>query len=118
VAQDDRPPIEIDRRRVERDPACHILTAFGPDARELSLCVEDISPHGLMARYDRPLRVGDRLRARLPLVGMVVMEVRWCRDDRIGCRFDQAIDRATFYELLSIMLRPPPPGDSANPYRL
>ena len=32
-------------------------------------------------------------------------EVRWALGGRIGCQFDQAIDLASYYELLSVLVK-------------
>lgn len=94
-----------DQRAVERDEVHLRARAFGPDARALSILIVNLSPHGLMARCEDELGEGHRLRVVLPVVGAVVAQVRWALGGRIGCRFEQAIDRASYYELLATVLR-------------
>lgn len=95
----------VDRREVERDLVHHRARAFGPDAQALSLLVVNISPHGLMARCDHEYQVGERMRVTLPVVGVVVAEIRWALGGRIGCNFERGLDRASYYEMLAAMLK-------------
>lgn len=94
-----------DDRSVDRDEVHYRARAFGPDARQLTFLVVNISPHGLMARCDACFEVGDRLRVQLPKVGVVIAEVRWVLGGRIGCQFERAIDLASYYELITEMVR-------------
>ncbi|TGX44738.1 PilZ domain-containing protein [Sphingomonas naasensis] len=88
-----------------RDDVHYRARAFGPDARQLSFLVVNISPHGLMARCDTPFQTGDRLRLVLPVAGTVAAEVRWSLGGRLGCQFDRAIDLAAYYELIAQLLK-------------
>ena len=92
-------------RREDRDEVHYRARAFGPDARQLNFLVVNLSPHGLMARCETPFDIGDRIRIVLPIAGPVVAEVRWALGGRIGCQFDQAIDLASYYELLSVLVK-------------
>jgi hypothetical protein len=92
-------------RREDRDEVHYRARAFGPDARQLAFLIVNISPHGLMARCDDCFQVGDRIRVVLPHAGPVTAEVRWSLGGRIGCQFESAIDLASYYELLSTLVR-------------
>ncbi|WP_253190485.1 PilZ domain-containing protein [Sphingomonas sp. LM7] len=94
-----------DDRREMREDVHYRARAFGPDARQLTFLVVNISPHGLMARCDTPFEVGDRLRVVLPSAGPVVAEVRWSLGGRLGAQFDPAIDLAAYYELIAVMVK-------------
>jgi hypothetical protein len=94
-----------DVRREERDEVHFRARAFGPDAQPLNLLIVNISPHGLMARCETEYPIGSRVRVNLPLIGVVVAEIRWSLGGRIGCQFDQAIDLASYYELLASVLK-------------
>lgn len=94
-----------DDRSVARDEVHFRVRAFGPDARQLPLLVVNISPHGLMARCDSCFETGDRIRVTLPVVGVQVAEVRWALGGRIGCQFETAIDLASYYELLTALVK-------------
>lgn len=94
-----------DERQEMRDDVHYRARAFGPDARQLTFLIVNISPHGLMARCDTQFEVGDRLRIVLPVAGTVVAEVRWWLGGRLGCQFDPAIDLAAYYELVAVLLK-------------
>lgn len=98
--------IYVDERAEHRDQVHLRARAFGPDARSLPLTIVNLSPHGLMARCEAELAEGARLRVTLPVAGVAVAIVRWSLGGRIGCRFEQGIDRATYYEMLATILRP------------
>lgn len=94
-----------DNRQEPRDDVHYRARAFGPDARQLSFLIVNISAHGLMARCDTPFETGQRIRVVLPVAGAVVAEVRWWLGGRLGCQFDPAIDLAAYYELIAILLK-------------
>ncbi len=94
----------VDNRAVARDEVHYRARAFGPDARQVSLLIVNLSAMGLMARTDAPYQVGERLRVTLPIVGVVVAEIRWSLGGRIGCEFDWPIDLADYYDVLATML--------------
>src|SRR3546814_1471715 len=73
-----------DGRAVGRDEVHYRARAFGPDAQPLVMLIVNISAMGLMARCDAGYAVGDRLRITLPVVGVVVAEIRWSLGGRIG----------------------------------
>ena len=94
-----------DDRREGRDEVHYRARAFGPDARQLTFLIVNISPHGLMARCETCFDVGDRIRVVLPQIGAVVAEVRWSLGGRLGAQFEQAIDLASYYELITTMVK-------------
>jgi len=94
-----------DRRVAERDEVHYRARAFGPDNHPVTLLVVNISPHGLMARCDRPFAEGDRLRVMLPAVGTVFAETRWCLGGRLGASFEPAINLASYYELIAQLVK-------------
>lgn len=94
-----------DDRSIERDEVHYRARAFGPDARQLTFLIVNVSPHGLMARCDAMFEVGDRVRVQLPKVGVVIAEVRWSLGGRVGCQFERAVDLASYYELIATMVR-------------
>lgn len=85
-----------------RCTTARVLLAATP---ALSLLIVNLSPHGLMARCEGAFTVGERVRIALPVVGVVIAEVRWALGGRVGCRLDQGIDRASYYELLAALMR-------------
>ena len=94
-----------EKRETARDEVDYRARAYGGDAQPLSIQVVNMSAQGLMARCETPFDIGDRIRIVLPIAGPVVAEVRWALGGRIGCQFDQAIDLASYYELLSVLVK-------------
>ncbi|UZK67130.1 PilZ domain-containing protein [Sphingomonas sp. M1-B02] len=94
-----------DVRREYREDVHYRARAYGPDAKSLSFLVVNISPHGLMARCDNCFDPGDRIRVVLPIAGAMIATVRWSLGGRLGCQFETAIDLATYYELITVMVR-------------
>ena len=95
----------IDERGTPRDEVHFRTRAFGPDARPVNLLIVNISALGLMARCDAVYAVGDRMTVTLPVIGVVVAEIRWVLGGRIGLELDQAIDLADYYDVLAVLLR-------------
>lgn len=94
-----------ENRSFVRDEVHYRTRAFGPDAKQVSLLVVNLSAQGLMARADLAYNVGDRLRVALPVVGVAVAEIRWSLGGRVGFELEQAIPLADYYEVLSIMVK-------------
>ena len=92
-------------RREGREDVHYRARAFGPDARQHSLLIVNISPHGLMARCEACFEVGDRISLQLPVVGVVVAEIRWSLGGRLGAQFEHVIDLAGYYELIATLVR-------------
>lgn len=92
-------------RRSERDEVHYRARAFGPDARLHEFVIVNISPHGLMARCGAQFETGDRVRIQLPGIGVMVAEIRWSLGGRLGAQFENAIDLASYYELIATMVR-------------
>jgi hypothetical protein len=95
----------VDERGTPRDEVHFRTRAFGPDARPVNLLIVNISALGLMARCDAAYVRGDRLTITLPVVGIVVAEIRWLLGGRIGCELERPIELSDYYELLAILLR-------------
>lgn len=94
-----------DDRMVARDEVHYRARAFGPNARPLALVVVNMSAMGLMARCETPLEPGDRIRLTLPIIGVIVAEVRWSLGGRIGCELDEPIALSDYYELLAVLMK-------------
>jgi hypothetical protein len=90
--------------RVEpRDPVYHPVRARNGAGVLHPMVLVNLSPNGLMARFDGPAAAGDLFRLSLPLVGTVVAEVRWSLAGRIGCRLTQPIAARDYPELLALL---------------
>lgn len=94
-----------DERMVARDEVHHRARAATADGRSLPLLIVNISPHGMMARCEIDIAVGERLRLVLPMVGSVVSEVRWSLGGRVGCLFERPIRPAAYYELIAVLVK-------------
>lgn len=97
--------VTAETRALVRDEVHYRARAFGPDAKQVSLLIVNISAAGLMARADLSYGIGDRLRVALPVVGVVVAEIRWSLGGRIGCELDQHIPLADYYEVLAVLAK-------------
>ena len=95
----------FDDRAAPRSILASDVRAFGPDAQPARLAVVNISSGGLSAQSDRRYAVGDRLCLLLPGAGVTHAEIRWAEGERFGCRFDVALDLATYYEMLADLTR-------------
>ena len=69
----------------------------------LPMLIVNMSPHGMMARCEVPLSIGDRLRIVLPAAGTRIAEVRWALGGRIGCQFDRPVALGEYVSALSAM---------------
>lgn len=94
-----------DIRRELREDVHFRVRGFGPDARQHTLLIVNISPHGMMARCEEGFETGERIHIQFPCAGVTVAEVRWSLGGRIGCQFETAIDLASYYELIATMVR-------------
>ncbi|HSX54152.1 MAG TPA: PilZ domain-containing protein [Sphingomonas sp.] len=94
-----------DRRTSERDEVHYRARTLGPDNQPVTLLIVNISPHGLMARCEKPFAEGDTLRVTLPAIGAVAAEVRWALGGRLGASFNTPIDLAHYYELIAQLMK-------------
>lgn len=94
-----------DDRALARDEVHYRTRGLGPDSRHISLLIVNLSAMGLMARTDAVYAVGERLRVTLPVVGVVVAQIRWTLGGRMGCELDRPIDLADYRVMLAAMLK-------------
>lgn len=79
------------RREAHREPvAWPAMIEVG--GRELPIEVGNISTSGLMADVDVELGAGTQVTVRLGDSVRLTGEVRWCREGRIGLRFDAPVE--------------------------
>ena len=71
------------------------------DTRVVAATVVNLSPHGLMARTDVDVAVGEWLTVTLPVIGTVAAAVRWSLGGRIGCQLEHAIEPRQYRALLT-----------------
>lgn len=94
-----------DERSEPRDPVHHRTRAAHPDGRVLPMVIVNTSSNGLMARCEASCDAGDRLRVDLPVIGALLVEVRWALGGRLGCRFVQPLGLAEYYGVLAALGR-------------
>lgn len=94
-----------DERSEPRDAVHHRTRAAHADGRLIALVVVNTSASGLMARCDARVEQGERLRIDLPVVGALMVEVRWSLGGRLGCRVVQPLGLAEYYALLAALRR-------------
>jgi hypothetical protein len=92
-----------DKRELPRDEVHYRSRATLPDGQTVQVLVVNMSARGLMARCDAPLREGDRVRVRLPVIGTVAGEVRWALGGRFGCELETTIPLADYMLVLAGM---------------
>ena len=94
-----------DERSEPRDAVHHRARATRADGRVLPLVIVNTSAGGLMARCEVPCEQGERLRIELPVVGAMIVEIRWSLGGRIGCRIVSPLGLADYYALLAALKR-------------
>lgn len=92
-------------RREDRDEVHVRARGVSGTGEPLRLLIVNISSHGLMARCEQPVAQGDRVTITLPIVGRKTGEVRWALGGRMGVQFEQAVGRASYYELIAHLLK-------------
>ena len=83
-----RHPVLLQRATVRRAKAAPI---------QAQLC--DLSIYGCRLAMDEVFKAGDRIRLSFADHRSVTATTIWCEDGLLGCRFDEAIDRALFRSL-------------------
>ncbi|WP_375397350.1 PilZ domain-containing protein [uncultured Sphingomonas sp.] len=94
-----------DKRVAARDEVHYRTRGTAAGGRIVDLLIVNLSAQGLMARSEAQLAVGERLIITLPVIGMVTAELRWSLGGRIGCELDRPIELASYYDLLSVLVR-------------
>lgn len=94
-----------DERQLVRDEVHFRTRGFGPNGDPFNMLIVNISAQGLMARCEVPYVVDDRIKIMLPVVGVVMAEIRWSLGGRIGCELRETIDLADYYDVLAVLLR-------------
>ncbi len=93
-------PARIEQRDVERQPVLLQRAAIRrsrkvPDEAWLV----ELSIYGCRLLSPGKYKTGDRITLRFPAAEPITATAIWQEDDRLGCRFDEALDRALFRQL-------------------
>jgi hypothetical protein len=93
-------PARLEQREVLRHP---VLLQKATVRRHSKNSVEarlvDLSAYGCRVLIEGSFKVGDRLWLRLAGSNPIGATAVWAEGDRLGCRFDEMLDRALFREL-------------------
>ncbi|MEH3099752.1 PilZ domain-containing protein [Sphingomonas adhaesiva] len=99
-----RPAIAVFEERVEpRDETLFRTKLRLDDGSAYPATIVNVSPHGLMARCDAVVAVGDLVAVTLPVVGDFSAEVRWTLGGRIGCRLTREVPPALYQFAVAAM---------------
>ena len=93
-------PARIEQRDVVRHP---VLLQRATVRRHSKVAQEarlvDLSIYGCRLMTDASFKLGERLWLRFSGGNPICATAVWFEGDRLGCRFDEALDRALFREL-------------------
>jgi hypothetical protein len=93
-------PARLEQREAVRHP---VLLGKATVRRHAKHPIEarlvDLSIYGCRVLIDGSVKVGDRLWLRLGGSGPISATAVWAEGDRLGCKFDEMLDRTLFREL-------------------
>jgi len=69
-------------------------------ARPLTAMLLDVSAYGCRVRIEGSIKAGERLWLRLAGSEPISATAIWTEGDRIGCKFDEMLDRVLFRQLI------------------
>ena len=93
-------PARIEQREVVRHPVLlqrATVRRHAKTAKEAKLV--DLSVYGCRLVIDGKFQIGERLWLRFAGSSAIAATAVWLDEDRLGCRFDEALDRVLFREL-------------------
>jgi hypothetical protein len=94
-------PARIDQRDAVREPVLLQLATIRRRATGLQQArLVELSVFGCRLIIDGDFKIGERIALRFSDHSPVNATVVWCENNRIGCRFNQALDRGLFRDLV------------------
>jgi hypothetical protein len=93
-------PARIEQREAVRHPVLlqrATVRSHTKQAKDARLV--DLSIYGCRLITEASFKIGDRLWLRFAGSGPISATAIWFEGDRLGCRFDKALDRELFREL-------------------
>lgn len=97
-------PARIDLRAVERQPVVlRRATARGHGKQATDAKLVDLSIYGCRIEADHMFKPEERLWLRFSSSKPIAATAVWVEGDKMGCRFDEPIDRALFRALTLIL---------------
>lgn len=93
-------PARIEQREVVRHAVLlHRATVRRHAKEPYEARLVDLSVYGCRLIIDGQFKIGDRLWLRFAGSNAIQATAVWFEGDRLGCRFDEALDRRLFREL-------------------
>jgi PilZ domain len=93
-------PAKLEQRDVMRHPVLLQRATVRRHSKEPNEArLVDLSVYGCRLMTDATFKLGDRLWLRLAGSNPISATAVWAEGDRLGCRFDEMLDRALFREL-------------------
>ena len=93
-------PARLEQRDVARHPVLlQKATVRRHSKQPIEAKLVDLSVYGCRVLLDGGFKVGDRLWVRLANSNPISATAVWAEGDRLGCKFDELLDRALFREL-------------------
>lgn len=94
------PPARLEQREVVRHPVVLSKVTVRKHAeRPISAFLVDLSVYGCRVLFDGGVKVGDRLWLRLADSEPIGATAVWSDGERLGCKFDDTLDRSLFRAL-------------------
>ncbi len=93
-------PAQLEQREVMRHPVLlQKATVRRHSKQPIEAKLVDVSVYGCRVLLDESFKVGDRLWLRLAGSGPISATAVWAEGDRLGCKFDEILDRTLFRQL-------------------
>lgn len=94
------PPARLEQREAVRHPVLLSKVTVRKHAeRPVSAFLVDLSVYGCRVLFDGSVKVGDRLWVRLAGSEPIGATAVWSDGERLGCKFDDTLDRTLFRAL-------------------
>lgn len=94
------PPARLEQRQSQRHPVLLGKVSVRKHAKQpISALLVDVSAYGCRLLFEGGVKVGDRLWLRLAGSEPIAATAVWSEGDRLGCKFDDTLDRNLFRAL-------------------
>jgi hypothetical protein len=94
-------PAQLEQREVVRHPVLlQKATVRRHSKQPIEAKLVDLSVYGCRVLLDGSFKVGDRLWVRLADSNPIGATAVWMEGDRLGCKFDELLDRTLFRQLI------------------
>lgn len=94
-------PAQLEQREVVRHPVLLQKASVRRHSKQpIEAKLVDLSVYGCRVLLDGSFEIGDRLWVRLADSNPIGATAVWREGDRLGCKFDELLDRALFRQLI------------------